>query len=310
VTRVCSGLAIAVAVAALAASQAHADATNDTAIYRVRSGDTLDLVAAEYYGDHNDAVFIMVENKMQHARKLVPGEKLKIPISREITTSPGDTLGTLAQAFLGDSRRAWALADFNNLAIGAGDTIAAGTQLTIPFHVTHVAAATETVASIAAAYFGDARQGDMLRRYNALERASIDKGESIVVPIFHVRVRTSKLPPIDADSKARREHQRSAAAALAEVIPRARAAWIQGDFAGVKAALATVQADLDYLDTGGAVEVGLLLGKAYAAFDENELAVASFGRVHARDPKLALSRYADSPKIVVLWEKAGGRVAP
>src|SRR5207248_2878656 len=109
------------------------------------------------------------------------------------------------------------------------DPIAVGTQLSIPFHVTHVAAATESLASIAAAYFGDAREGDTLRRYNFLERASIDKGESIAVPIFHVRVRTSKLPPVDADSL-------------------------------------------------------------------------------KRAPKLALSPYYDSPKIVELWKQAGGRV--
>jgi LysM repeat protein len=297
-----------VAVALASTARAQRDATNDTATYRVRQGDTLDLIAAEYYGDHNDAIFIMVENKMQHARKLAPGEKLKIPISREITTSPGDTLASLAQAYLGDSRRAPFLGDFNTLAIGDTDTIAAGTQLTIPFHVTHVAAANETVASIAAAYFGDARQGEMLRKYNHLDRASIDKGESIVVPIFHVRVRGSKLPPIDADSKARREHQRRAAVGLGTALPRARTAWLQGDFAGVKAALAPVEADLDYLDTPGAVEVGLLLAKSYAAFDENELAVAMFNRVRDREPRLALSRYTDSPKIVALWEKAGGRV--
>lgn len=301
--------ALVVAWIALVAMPAAAQRdAGDVMTYRVRAGDTLDLIAAEYYGDHNDAIFIMVENKMQHPRKLQPGERLKIPITREITTSPDDTLATLAKTYLGDARRAWLLADFNRLQIGESDPIAVGTQLSIPFHVTHAAATTESVASIAAAYFGDAREGDTLRRYNFLEKASIDKGESIVVPIFHVRVRSSKLPPIDAESLERRKHKDAAATALAAALPRARVAWAQGDFESVWTGLDPVMRDFDYLDTGGAVEAGLLLAKAWTALDKNELALDMFRRVRKRAPQLALSRYYDSPKIVTVWEQAGGRV--
>ena len=282
--------------------------SGDRTTYRVRAGDTLELIAAEYYGDRNDAIFIMVDNRMQHGRKLQAGERLKIPMPREITTSPDDTLGSLAKTYLGDARRAPFLADFNRLSLGDNDPIAVGTQLSIPFHVTHVAAATETVASIAAAYFGDARQGDMLRRYNFLERPSIDKGESLVVPIFHVRVRPSKLPPIDAESQQRRQHKEQAAAMVAAAMPRARSAWDRGEFDVVWTALDPVARELDYVDTADAIQIGLLLGKAYAALDKRELALDMFRRVHKRAPQLALSRYYDSPKIVELWEKAEGRV--
>ena len=72
---------------------AHAqDATNNTRLYRVKQGDSLELIAAEFYGDRMKAVFIMVENKLTHARPLKPGERLRIPVNREITTSPGDII--------------------------------------------------------------------------------------------------------------------------------------------------------------------------------------------------------------------------
>ena len=83
--------------------------------YRVQKGDSLDLIAAEFYGDRNDAIFIMVENKMQQPRKLNPGERLRIPVTREIRTEKGDTFESLAQRYLGDSKRAPFLAEFNGI---------------------------------------------------------------------------------------------------------------------------------------------------------------------------------------------------
>ena len=44
-------------VTALGAAPAHAqDATNDTIVHRVKQGDTLELIAAEFYGDRTKAV--------------------------------------------------------------------------------------------------------------------------------------------------------------------------------------------------------------------------------------------------------------
>jgi len=78
---------------------------SDVTIYRVKLGDTLDLIAAEFYGDRNKAIFIMVSNKIQHPRPLKQGERLRIPVTRQVTTSPGDTWETLAATYLGDPRR-------------------------------------------------------------------------------------------------------------------------------------------------------------------------------------------------------------
>ena len=292
---------------ALAAPARADDPTADTQSYRVRRGDTLELVAAEFYGDRNHAIFIMVENKLQHARALNPGERLKIPVSREITTSKGDTFESLAATYLGDAKRSAFLADFN--ARSPEDSLATGTTLAIPFHITHVAAAAETIGSIAAAYFGDTKQAEMLVRYNELgDKTQLDKGESIIVPIFHVRVRAQKLPPLDADSRSRRDQQQKAAVDAASALPVARTSWLQGDFAGVKTAFVRLTDQLDFLDTSQAVEIGMLLGKAYVAFDDAPAALAAFGIVLNRKPRQELSSYTDSPKVIAAWKKAGGHL--
>jgi LysM repeat protein len=287
--------------------RAHAD-SDDTQSYRVKQGDSLELIAAEFYGDHQHTmIFIMVENKLQHPRKLNPGERLKIPTNREITTTKGDTFESLAQTYLGDPRRSTFLADFNH--VSPEDSLATGTTLLIPFRVTHTAAGPETLKQISLAYFGDDKQAEMLRTYNNLgDKTTLDKNDSIIVPNFHARVRAEKLPQIDADSSQRRAAQKQAIAAATTALPVARTAWLRGDFEMVKGALTPLAPKLDYLDTEQSTEVGVLLGKAYVAFDDKTSAVAMFTQVLNRQPKHELSAYRESPKILDAWRQAGGHV--
>jgi len=274
--------------------------------YRVKPNDTLELIAAEYYGDRNHAIFIMVENKMTHPRPLKVGERLKIPITREITTVPNDTFQTLSEKYLGNPNRAAFLADFNHKNVD--DSLPAGTPLTIPFHVTHVAQATETLASIAAAYTGDPKNGTLLRRYNFLDRDAIDKGESIVVPIYNVAVKPAKLPPIDADASSRRQKQQTAMTNAATALPAARVAWHAGNYEEVEHQLVDLESDRDYLPLPIANEVGILLGCAYVAFGNEAAAMAAFQHVRERDRAYKLDRYHYSPKILDVWQKVDGKV--
>jgi LysM repeat protein len=302
--------ALVVIAALVAPALAQVDAT-DTVSYRVHQNDTLDVIAAEFYGDKSQAMFIVVENHLADAktgkvRAIHGGDRLKIPVTREIATAKGDQLESLAQNYLGDARRAPFLADFNSIAID--DSLAAGTVLTIPLHVTHVATTGESLAQISTTYFGDAKQAEMLKRYNNLDRNSIEKGDSIVVPNLHAHVRAGKMPAMDAESKDRRDRQRKAQADIAEALPRARSSWLLGDFAQVKAALEHVADEADYLDAKSAVECVLLLGKAHIAFDERDAAAAAFARVLDRRPHFLLSAYAESPKVLDAWRKAGGHV--
>jgi hypothetical protein len=296
----------AVAAVVAATGTAQAQDTNRPVMYRVRQGDTLELIAAEFYGDHSRAVFIVAENKLTRPRPLKPGERLRIPVPREIATSPGDTFESLAMTYLGAARRGAFLADWAGLS--HDDSLPAGTPITIPLTIAHVAQATESLADIARLYFGDARNAEMLRHYNQLEKPSVDKGDTVLVPMYHVRVNPAKQPPLDAESRARRDHRRDALARAARALPAARLAWKAGDFAQVKDGLTRLEPDLDYLDTDDAVELGVLLGAAHVAFDETEPALACFKRALDRQAQHALQRYDYSPKVLAVWQKAGGPI--
>jgi LysM repeat protein len=268
--------------------------------YRVKPGDTLQLIAAEYYGDRNQAIFIMVENKIAHPRPLKPGERLRIPVSREVTTSPDDTWETLAGAYLGDPRRAPFLADFNNMS--SQESVSAGTTLHVPFTVTHKAESNETLANIAAAYFGDPKHGEMLRRYNFLERASLERGDSITVPVFHVRLQASKLPPSDPDAKRRQALRRTAASDAAAAVPQAWQAWRAGDYAAIEKLLLKIEAD--FAEPRHAFDVHLLLGLTHTAEGKVELAMDDFRKALAVRPGYELRKFDYSPKVLEVWEKA------
>jgi len=278
------------------------DATVDTINYRVKDGDTLALVAAEYYGDRKKAIFIMVENKITHSRALRPGERLKIPVNREITTAPNDTFETLAGTFLGDARRGVFLAEFNNMS--PDDRLPAGTQLQIPFTVQHKAASSESFSSIAAAYFNDKSQAEMLRRYNFIEKKALEKDEAIQVPIFNVRLSASKMPPVDPEAKTRRAARRDAAERAASNIPRAWSAWRSGEIQLIETLMFDI--DIDYLDTNEAIDVSLLRGLAAAAQGNKALAIENFKAVRARKDTHVLRKFDYSPKILELWTQAGG----
>lgn len=309
-SRVMGRLAVVVAlVAALAVprSSLAQSEQSDMITIRAKQGDSLALLAAEYYGDRNKAIFIMVANKLDHPRPLKPGERIRIPVSRPYTTAPGDTFETIAANLLGDAKRGTFLAEFNGLA--PDDRIPSGTDLFIPFTITHTAQNTESIAQIASAYFGNDKNAQMIRQYNFLgDKDTLEKGDKLVVPIFNVRLSASKLPPIDADSNKRREKQKKAQAAAASAIPAAKIAWRDGDFSLVKDTLAGLGQDVDYLPTGQAVEVGVMLGAMHLAFGDNKPALEAFKRVLERKPNHLLSPYFYSPKVIAVWKEAGGGV--
>lgn len=304
------GTAALAAVAVIATSPLRValaqDAPSNAIVHRVRQGDSLELIAAEVYGDRARAAFIIAENKLARTRPLRPGERLRIPMLREVATSPGDTFESLAGIYLGSTRRAPFLAEFNGIPVD--DSLAAGTVITIPLTVVHTAPTTESLAEVARSYFGDTRQAEMLRRYNFLDKRVLDKNESLIVPAYQVRFASARQPALDPGSKTRRDHRRDAAAKAARALPAAQQAWKVGDYTGVEAALGDLERDLDYLDAADAAEIGVLLGATRVAHGASERALATFKRVIDRQPHHALRAYDWSPKLLAVWRNAGGQV--
>lgn len=268
--------------------------------YRVRKGDTLELLAAEYYGNRVHKIYIMVENGLDHERALTAGEKLRIPVSDRITTAGGDTLEGLAEAHLGSASRAKYLAEFNNLDINT--TLPLGQEIVIPLRVSYRAKGNEKLRDVALALFANTKQVSLLRDYNDLSSDDLSAGQVIIVPIPKLEVQASKRKPADAESAARSEKRAEVTERALEALPTARAAWRAGDFSLVKHNLTKL--DLDYLDTHLATRIGILLGATYIAFDDEDSALALFSKVLSRDPTMTLDPREHSPKVRRAWQRA------
>lgn len=295
----------AIAIVALLLAVRPAAADEGVVVHTVKDGDSLAILAAEYYGDRNHQLFIMVANKLLSPRPLKKGEKIKVPVSRAATVAAGDTWDDLAETYLGDRRRGKYLAEFNNTS--ADRSPAAGLKITVPFTVTHTAVGEESVARIAQAYFGNSQNAELLRGYNFLEGDKIAKGKTLVIPIHHIKVRDAMLPPPGAAAQAAEAAQRAAKyreqmQVAGRALPRAQAAWRRADYAAVKREL--IDIDLDYVDADRAAAVGRLLGAAYVALGDEATAVSTFRRVLERAPETALSPYRYSPRIRAAWAKA------
>jgi len=291
-------------VFALESAHAQPNESADTVRISAKQNDSVSMLASEYYGDRNKFPFIVTENRFTKPRPLVYGQRLRIPVLREITTSPGDTFQSLAETLLGDPRRGGFLAEANQLS--ADDSLAAGTPLIVPFTVTHTAETKESLAHIAAVYYSEPKFGDILKSYNFLDKAVIEKGEAITIPSINVKVHPAKLPPPDAESKARRERRRDNTRLAAAAIPVARHAWRIGDYATVRKQL--VEIDVAFIELGAAIDVGVLLGSAQIAFGDEDGALQSFRQVLDRKPSHTLRKVDHSPKILAVWKKADGQV--
>lgn len=290
----------------LAVGQAAAQPRSDRSVvfHVAEADDTLDLLAAEYFGDRRLAPFIMVANKIIRKRRLRPKERLRIPTAWEYQAIAGEPLGPLAARFLGDKRRDKFLADFNGIRVDT--TLATGQEIMVPFHVRHVAAQRETLAALAQRFYGEPGKARLLHDYNFLSSTTLNKGQVVIVPITHVRISETRRPLRDPSALIRIRKRKDYARRARKALPQAKRAWKDGDYAAVKRVLADI--DVDYLDAKIAADTAFLLGSVHVAFSDQDLALVQFKKVLERRPRYRVSAKTSSPKITALWQEAGGDV--
>ncbi len=300
--------AILAAFLSLAASgEAGASAVTE---HQVRSGETLALLAAEYYGHRRYAIYLQLENGLKEteiASELSRGSTLSVPVGTRIVTRPGAELTELAEQYLGDAGRAEFLANHNDL--GKGEIPAAGRVLDIPFHVAFTANDDEpSLEDIAARYLRDAGRADLLRDYNDLDDDgdTLDEGQTILIPTPHIDQRSARRPDYDDDAESRVRARRKLEAAAFRSLPAATHAWRRGDYDRVLRELGSF--DTDYLDAETALEVSVLVGGAHIAFGDSDAAEKAFAHALSRDPHYEISAYEFSPAVRKVWQDLGGGV--
>jgi hypothetical protein len=278
----------------------------DVISHQVKPDDTIELLAAEYYGDRRHASLIRLANGIEEPRALRRGERVRIPVGQRVVTEAGDRLETLAARHLGDERRANFLAEYNDLSPNV--SLAAGELLRLPFQLSYRARERVNLGVLAARYLRGSRDAEILRAYNFLDEdvVALAEGDTILIPALHIAVRAARLPQLSDDAVARVETRRSAQTEAESALPAARHAWRRGDYEAVARRLEPLE--LDFLDAEVALESAQYLGGAHIARGDETTAEAIFRAALLRHPRYEMSAYHFSPAIRALWEQLGGRI--
>lgn len=298
-------VAFVCALALAVTASAHAQ-TQGVARHRVASDDTIELLAAEYYGDRRHASFIRLANGIDEARGLHQGQRIRIPIGRRVVTEAGQDLEEIAAEHLGDKRRAEQLAEYNDRESVA--SLAAGELVRVPFHVEYTADEDVSLEVLAARHLRGSRDTERLRTYNFLDDdvESLEEGESILIPALHIGVRSSRLPTPGEEARERVKMRRTLQAEAESALPSARHAWRRGDYEAVERQL--ISLDIHFLDAETALEISILLGGTHIARGDDESAREVFRKALERDPDYEMSAYHYSPAIRTVWKKVGGPI--
>jgi LysM repeat protein len=291
------------------------------ALYTAKNGDSAESVAAEFYGNRSLAPFIVEANGL-HDAKLRAGQKIRIPTAYHYKVHKGDTLEALAQKFLDDKRRAPFLASFSGMGQGKIDKLREGQDLLIPFQHVHVAQAPESLQSVARSFYSDAGKARMLSDYNFKSSPMLAKGERLLVPIAHVRIRavrleltkvhesssvTPKAPVPTAPDKEAEKREEELAARVTQQLAQVESKYKEGSYQDVPSALDKMLTEEDPSEAQLA-EIFRWKAFAYVALGLDELAVQAFREVLARKPDEKLDEATVSPKIRAAFERA--RQAP
>ncbi|RMI34378.1 alpha/beta hydrolase-fold protein [Nocardia stercoris] len=149
----------------------------------LEAGDTLSGVAEQAYGDADRYPLIATANGIPDPDVVPAGLALILPDYTEVTAAPGDTLAALADRHYGDPAAAWVLARASGLA-GPGDPvpdIAPGTTVVVADLTRYTVGADETLADIAARWYGDSGWAATLAAANGLPDETVTAGQVLLL---------------------------------------------------------------------------------------------------------------------------------
>ena len=291
-------------------------------IYTARSGDTPESIAADYYGNRSLAIYISDGNGLQRGARIRPGQRVRIPTAFRYRVRHGDTLQGLAQRFLEDRRRAPFLAQLSGQKVS--DKLREGQELLIPFLEAHRAAAPESLSSVARVFYGDSSKAKMLAEFNFRSSPMLAKGEKVLVPVSHVRIRAVRLLAPQRSPKAKgvatvptltaapvkeaQEREAELAARVGGELTVAEKAYQDGDYSDVPGQLDKIITVEDPSEAQLA-EIFKLKAMAYVALGMDELAVNAFREVIGAQAGAQARRgdgVAEDPRGVRSREKSAG----
>lgn len=262
-------------------------------IHRVRFGETLTGISSYYYGTPLYGPIISQANGLNIRRHLKVGEHIRVPSAWVYTVRKTTSLEAVTKQLLGHKNRWQTLVLINKL--GRKKKILTGQQLLIPFILNHTVIPGETYTDLAKRYYGNPKLVGFITSYNLGSSNKLLAGTQIEIPISHVRITPLRLEELLNQRVLGIDHQPEQEER--EALQETNALLRGGHYWRVPLRLLQFFAR-DQVADAQTAEVFKLLGIAYVALDQNELAIRSFQEALMHQPTLNIDLVTSSPKIV------------
>jgi LysM repeat protein len=272
-------------------------------VHVVRPGDTLASIAERYYGDPRRENVIVAENSLNNEGgfAIVTGLRLTIPTVSYHRVEEGETWSGLAKRFYGDSQRTFVLFKANSAVPGTQPD--PGAELLIPYPLRHVVGQNETLNHVAKLYYG-AKSGEtegvkILRRFNAIKRIRLQRGQIVLVPLAGL-VLSEKGREIAKQQTGEKKvggDVRNKQVRIEASLPRLREDISKGLYADA-ISMGNYLLGSGDLTGNQIVTIHRMLAVAYIALGRFDLAVMAFRSVLEKQPDLELDSIRTSPKVM------------
>lgn len=276
----------------------------------VRPGESLPQLAEQLYGNARRAEILAVANGVPEVDEVLrAGQRMVVPAPEWRTVGSEDTWASLAQRLLGDERRAFLLVEANR---GNPDARpAAGTEILVPAVVAYRCVYGDGLPQIAERFYGRNEAARLIKRYNFLQGARIDRGDVLLLPLPELRLTNAGRALLESQRSSRGDGSRLTRQTRADTEIRTLEQRLRdGAFVEVIEAAGRLLAARESLSGNQVVSILRAQGTAYVALDRGELAVAAFREALAHQPDLEWNPITTSPKVLRAWQSARAPARP
>lgn len=269
-------------------------------VHVVRPKESLAEIAKHIYGDATKEGLLAGANALdvQGGSAIVPGMHLQIPACDYHRASEHATWPSLAREWLGDEKRADALARVNDALAWIAPS--PGQEIRVPYVLTYIAAEGDTTIAIARRYLGDPNRAWEIDSYNGKEKWKLLRGDVVLVPISNLDLTdVGRAEAAGEDARPKREsggatmaQQRKASGEIPALLADVRAGRYIDAVARGNRLLAQTE-----LARAQIASIDRALVEAYVALDQPTLATSSCDDWHKQDASATLDPVYVSPKI-------------
>lgn len=272
-----------------------------TVYHTIRSGESLAIVAKQYYGDPAKAIFLLEYNGITDPRTIEPGRRLIIPEVRFHRVRRGETLALIAKRYLNDPKKSRGLVQLNR--IKDPKSLSPGMKILIPVEIIHTVKKGESLSSIAGKYYGQFNTSELIALYNDIkDPINLKVGTRLILPISNLKIVRKKSP---TQPRTRQPQPPPGKRAGKEFLEKGTSDYFMGDYVGaVENLRKAIESGLNEKDDIS--KAHRFLAYSYVALNERVKAKDSFRQALKVDPDLRLDPVYVSPKIMEVFEEVKG----